>query len=199
MRSFIVWLQVKYTQMHSDTLVLDSRNSLRIALIPSQPFTGKYFTQWVQYEDINFTPEIKYTNPNRPIHTPLHIHPKHIHTVPSYQQPYTYCNQTNQAQPVTLSERCVTHFLCPLLWRKRGHFLQEIYRFSSVWGKVCVWGMYFVSSYAVGISKSSICVILHSLMPTGFLTKSIYKPTLKFNGVTGILNLPLFRTQDSKI
>ena len=34
-------------------------------------------------------------------------------------------------------------------------------------------------------------------MPTGFLSKSTYTPTLKFNGVTGMLNRPLF-TQDSE-
>lgn len=34
-------------------------------------------------------------------------------------------------------------------------------------------------------------------MPTGFLTKPKYTPTLKFNGVTGMLNLPLLE-RDSK-
>lgn len=47
------------------------------------------------------------------------------------------------------------------------------------------------------LAKVSICVILHSLMPSGFLTKSIYMPTLKFDGLTRKINLPLIE-QDSK-
>lgn len=43
------------------------------------------------------------------------------------------------------------------------------------------------------LAKVSICVILHSLMPTGFFTKSTYTPNLKFNGVTEMLSLPLFK------
>lgn len=46
--------------------------------------------------------------------------------------------------------------------------------------------------------KVSICVILHSLMPSGFLTKSIYMLTLKFKGFARMLSVPLIE-QSSNI
>lgn len=55
-----------------------------------------------------------------------------------------------------------------------------------------------MSPHAGGISKSFLSVSFSTvLMPTGFLAKSTYTPTLKFNGVTGMLNLPVLE-QDSK-
>lgn len=70
-----------------------------------------------------------------------------------------------------------------------------MYMFSSVCMcmRMCLWVPMLWE-----LEKVSICVILNSLLPTGFLTKSTYTPTLKFNGVTGMLCLPLFEL-DSKI
>lgn len=89
---------------------------------------------------------------------------------------------------------CVTHFLCPLLLRKRGHFLQEIYVLLCA----CVFGgggtMYFVSPYAVGIRKSF--YLCHSPQFNAHRLFS-QSTTLKLHFVTRMLDLPLFK-QDRK-
>lgn len=148
-------LTANKTRAHKCTLthfLLDSRNSLWIALISSQPFMSKYFIQWVQHEDINFTQEIKYTNPHPATH---HFTSTSKQLQTYYQHPYMYPNrEKKQYYTATLLEEYVTHFLCPLLLRKRGHFLQEMYMFSRVSESTCVCRGYFVSPYTAGISKS---------------------------------------------
>lgn len=65
----------QHKRPHNYTVLNRGGHSLRIKHTHTlNHIMSKYFMQWVHHKDINFTPEIKYTNPNPHTHTPLHIH-----------------------------------------------------------------------------------------------------------------------------